>query len=410
MQTEWPASEIVRRPVAALTPYARNARTHSAAQVQQIAASMIIAGHGRVMAAQKLGIAEVPCIVAKGWTKAQKQAYVIADNQLALQAGWNRELLKVEVGELASLDFELDKLGFDDLELKGLLQSDAELEEGYEKQVEVPTDPVSAIGDLWTLGEHRLLCGDSTDEGAVVRLLDGGKPRLMVTDPPYGVDYDATWRDEALKDCSAKRRTGRVQNDDRVDWAAAWKLFPGDVAYVWHAGVAAAEVAASMLQAAFEVRAQIIWRKPQIVVGRGAYHWQHEPCWYAVRKGKKAHWIGDRKQSTCWDIDHLLKRQRNAGTEDEWTNHSTQKPVECMGRPIRNHDAPEVYEPFAGSGSTLIACELLGRRCFAMELDPGYCDVIVKRWQDRTGKKAVDAAGEEFDARAARKVVNGSEA
>ncbi len=410
MDAKWPASEIVRRPVAKLVPYARNSRTHSKEQVKQLAASIkewgwtnpilideddgIIAGHGRVMAAQMLGIVDVPCTVAKGWTRAQKQAYVIADNQLATQAGWNREMLKVELNELASLDFDLELVGFPDLELKGLLQDEGELQEGYEKTIEVPKDPISKAGTLWTLGRHRLLCGDSTNEDHVVRLLDGAKPRLMVTDPPYGVEYDPDWRNRA--GVAKTERVGKVQNDDRVDWTEAWQLFPGDACYVWHAGRYCGEVARSLEAAAFEIRTQIIWSKSRFAMGRGNYHWQHEPCWYAVRKGKKAHWIGDRSQSTVWNI--------KVTDDGDKTIHGTQKPLECMGRPMRNHDAPEIYEPFCGSGTTLIAAEMLGRTCFAMELDPGYVDVIVQRWEDRTGGKAIDGDGRTFEELTAARV------
>lgn len=412
--SNWPANKIVRRMVSDLVPYARNSRTHSKAQVQQIAASIrewgwttpclideengLIAGHGRVLAAQMLGIDDIPCIVATGWTKAQKQAYVIADNKLAENAGWDKEMLKVELGELADLDFDMDLIGFDDLEMKGLLQADANFGEGYDKTIDVPTDPVAKKGQLWLLGKHRLLCGDSTSEHDVTVLLDGAKPRIMVTDPPYGVEYDPSWRKEAGVNNS--ERMGKVQNDDKADWTEAWKLFPGDVCYVWHAARFCAEVSNSLERAAFEVRAQLVWAKNRFALGRGNYHWQHEPCWYAVRKGKKAHWIGDRSQSTIWNI--------KVTDDGEKTIHGTQKPIEAMGRPMRNHDCQEVYEPFCGSGSTLIACELAVKQCFAMEIDPGYVDVIITRWQDRTGQKAVLAeTGEEFDAISAAKTVAG---
>jgi DNA modification methylase len=244
----------------------------------------------------------------------------------------------------------------------------------------VPETPVTQKGDLWVLGNHRLLCGDSTNADDVARLLDGAVPFLMATDPPYGVAYDPKWRQEAgLADGG---RTGVVANDHRVDWTDAYKLFPGDVAYVWHAGRFAGEVASHLNLAGFEIRCQIIWRKPRFAISRGHYHWGHEPAWYAVREGRTSKWRGDRKQSTVWDV--ALK-------DDAFdSDHGTQKPTECMARPIRHHGGAEdgVYDPFCGSGTTLIAAERLGRRCWAMELEPGYCDVIVTRWEQFTGKKA----------------------
>ena len=232
-------------------------------------------------------------------------------------------------------------------------------------------------GQLWLLGEHRLLCGDATDASDVTRLLDGAAPTLMLTDPPYGVDYDPTWRGRS-------KRTGKVANDDRADWTDAWQLFPGDVAYVWHASLHAAEVQRSLETAGFEHRAQIIWRKPRLTLSRGHYHWQHEPCWYAVRRGADGHWIGDRTQTTVWDIDPV---RASGGTEDATTEHGTQKPLECMARPLRNHEG-DVYDPFVGSGTTIIAAERLGRRCWAMELDPRYCDVLLARWEAFSGDEA----------------------
>jgi len=249
---------------------------------------------------------------------------------------------------------------------------------------------VTRPGNLWVLGRHRLLCGDATSAVDVARLLDGARPHLMVTDPPYGVDYDPAWRNEA--GVSATMRTGKVLNDDRTDWRAAWALFPGDVAYVWHAGVHARTVIESLEAAGFVIRSQIIWAKPRLVLGRGDYHWQHEPCLYAVRKGGTGHWQGARDQTTLWSI--------GAGPEDLATVHGTQKPVECMRRSIVNNSAEgeAVYEPFSGSGTTIIAAEVTGRVCLAMEISPAYCDVAVERWQAMTGQPAVlDTEDRMFD-------------
>lgn len=229
-------------------------------------------------------------------------------------------------------------------------------------------------GDLWLIGEHRLLCGDSTKAEDVARLLDGAEPNLMVTDPPYGVDYDADWRNEAADKgliSHAASRVGRVENDSRVDWSEAWALFPGNVTYCWHADRHASEVQRSLESAGFEMRTQIIWAKQTFAISRGHYHWQHEPCWYAFRKGESAEWIGGRSQSTLWQI--TWDKNIEGG-------HSTQKPLECMARPIRNHEG-DVYEPFCGSGTTMVAAENLKRKCYALEISPDYCAVILERMQ-----------------------------
>jgi DNA modification methylase len=404
------------RDIGVLLPYARNSRTHSDAQVAQIAASIrefgwtnpvlvdaegtIIAGHGRVMAARKLGEARVPVIELGHLTEAQKRAYVIADNQLALNAGWDAEMLKVELTDLAGMDFDLALLGFDDKALAGFLAEETAGLTDPDEVPEAPVDPVSVLGDVWVLGRHRLACGSSTEADTVGKLLGAVKPHLMVTDPPYGVEYSADWRDAALGGKAGGRATGKVLNDDKADWREAWALFPGDVAYVWHAGNMAHVVAESLLACDFGVRAQIIWGKSQFVIGRGDYHPQHEPCWYAVRKNKKGHYDGGRKQSTLWQIEKPRKSE---------TGHGTQKPVECMKRPIENNSSPgqAVYEPFSGSGTTIIAGEMTGRCVYAVELNPAYVDVAVKRWQDFTGQKAVlEGDGRTFEEVAAGRLVS----
>ncbi len=381
--------------VAELVPYARNARTHSEAQVAQIAASIrefgftnpvlvdgdrgVIAGHGRLLAARKLGLAEVPTIELAHLTEAQKRAYVLADNRLALSAGWDDEMLRLELGELQAEGFDLALTGFDPDEIGALFAEPTGGLTDPDAVPEVPADPVSRIGDVWVLGRHRLVCGDSTDPAAVAWALAGVRPHLMVTDPPYGVDYDPAWRNGALEGAKTAR-TGKVLNDHRADWREAWALFPGDVAYVWHGALHAATVAGSLEACGFGIRAQIVWAKERLVLGRGHYHWQHEPCWYAVRG--QGHWAGDRKQTTLWQIA--------SRAQDAETVHGTQKPVECMARPIRNNSSPgqAVYEPFSGSGTTLIAAEAEGRTCQAVELSPAYVDVAVLRWQAFTGQEA----------------------
>ena len=229
---------------------------------------------------------------------------------------------------------------------------------------------------------------------AVKAVLAGRKPQLMVTDPPYGVDYDPAWRHRLGVNKSGKSR--KIRNDDRADWAAAWSLFPGQIGYVWHGALHATTVAASLTKTGFSIRAQIIWAKERLVMGRGDYHWQHEPCWYAVRS--KGHWTGDRKQTTLWSIP--------TGGQDVETERATQKPVECMRRPMLNNSdsGQAVYEPFLGSGTTLIAAETTGRICLAAELEPRYADVSVRRWQAFTGKPAVlESTGRPFDEVAAER-------
>jgi DNA modification methylase len=432
----WPAAKVAMRAIDQLVPYARNARTHSDEQVAQIAASVVewgwtmpllvdergglIAGHGRVLAARKLGITHVPTMVARGWSEAQKRAYVIADNKLTLNAGWNEELLRVELAELQGLDFDLGLTGFDGTELDALLAERTVGLTDPDDAPPLPETPVSRPGDVWTMGGHRLACGDCTEAGAVAKALAGVVPHLMVTDPPYGVSYDPDWRnrtDRANGKAIGARAVGQVRNDDRADWREAWALFPGSVAYVWHAGLFADVVAESLRACRFRVRAQIVWVKQRHVISRGHYHPRHEPClygvredaddgWrfvpehevtaYAVRDGSTASWHGGRKQSTVWFIEHLKSD----------TGHGTQKPVLCMQRPIENNSSPgqAVYEPFAGSGTTLIACEMTGRACHALEIDPGYVDVAVQRWQAFTGKDAtLDGDGRSFQQVAAER-------
>jgi DNA modification methylase len=353
----------------------------------------IIAGHGRLLAARKLGLTEVPCIVLDHLSETQKRALIIADNKLALNAGWDSEMLGLELQELAAEDFDMGLVGFTDDELAALIAEKTEGLTDPDETPEPPADPVSVLGDVWVLGKHRIVCGDSTDADTVAKCLNGVTPHLMVTDPPYGVEYDADWRNKAMRiDGTAigGRAVGKVENDDRADWSEAWALFPGDVAYVWHAGNMAHTVAESLTKTGLNIRAQIIWNKSVLVIGRGDYHPKHEPCWYAVRKGKTGHYVGGRKQTTVWDIDKPRKSE---------TGHSTQKPVECMKRPIENNSSAgqAVYEPFSGSGTTIIAGEMTGRSIHAIELNPAYVDVAVIRWQEFTGEKAVHEDGRLFD-------------
>jgi DNA modification methylase len=294
-------------------------------------------------------------------------------------------LLRIELADLKLEEFPLGLLGFDDTELASILNSRSVGATDPDDVPPVPANPIARPGDLWQLGRHVLLCGDATERADVDMLLAGEQPHLMIVDPPYGVEYDPDWRNRADRKSGrpiGARAVGRPVNDHRSDWSAAWNLFPGDVVYQWHAGLHARDTQHALEEAGFEIRAQIIWAKQQFVIGRGHYHVQHEPCWYAVRKGASGHWNGDRSQSTIWNIDKPLKSE---------TGHSTQKPVECMLRPIENNSkaGDAIFDPFLGSGTTAIAAEMTGRRCYAIEISPAYCDVAILRWQDFTGERAM---------------------
>lgn len=392
-----------------LKPYPHNPRLISQAAIDKVLASVrefgwrqpivvdedgvILVGHTRRLAAIKGGYKQVPVHDATGLTEAQKRAYRLADNRTGEESEWDMPVLATEIAGLRALDFDLKPLGFDTPELRALEAK--EPGKDAEATPEPPKNPVTRPGDLWELGDHYLLCGDSTKADDVKELLDGATPNLMVTDPPYGVNYDPEWRnraDRANGKPYGARAVGVVTNDDRADWREAYALFPGDVAYVWHPpGATAIIFGESLLASDFDIRMVIIWAKQQFPIGRGHYHVKHEPCYYAVRKGGKSHWAGDRKQTTLWEIDKPQKSE---------TGHSTQKPIECMKRPIENNSAPgdAVYDPFLGSGTTLIAAEMTGRRCYGMEISPAYCDVIVRRWQEFTGKTATLAeSGQTFE-------------
>jgi DNA modification methylase len=311
-------------------------------------------------------------------------------------AAWDLDMLKLELTDLSTMGADLSILGFAKQELAAALEPAVSIGLTDENEVPGVADvAVTSVGDTWCLGCHRLVCGDSTDANTVMTLLGSSEPHLMVTDPPYGVDYDPAWRHRVRVNKSA--RVGKVQNDERADWQAAWALFPGAIAYVWHGALHATTVAESLVRHGFTIRAQIIWAKERLVIGRGDYHWQHEPCWYAVRK--KGNWTGDRKQTTLWNIP--------SGGQDIETIHGTQKPVECMRRPMLNNSNPgqAIYDPFLGSGTTLIAAETTQRVCFGVELDPRYVDVSVRRWQAFTGQSATLLAdGRAFDLIAAERL------
>jgi hypothetical protein len=334
-------------PIADLNLDPANARVHGEKNLAAIRASLaqfgqrkpivvqrqgmiVRAGNGTVTAARALGWTEIAAVVIDD-DNATAAQFAIADNRSAELAVWDPDVLATLLDGMQ--ETERAALGFDQADVDELLRSLAGAGDVVQDEVpEPPENPITKPGDLIILGEHRLLCGDSTDAAAVGRLLDGAVPFLMVTDPPYGVEYDPEWRNSA--GLSTTERTGKVRNDDRADWREAYALFPGAVCYVWHAGKFGSVFSDSLEAAGFEVRSQIIWRKSRFAISRGHYHWQHEPCWYAVRPGVASKWCGDRSQSTVWDIDS------GTAAEDAETSHGTQKPVECMARPIRKPRRP----------------------------------------------------------------------
>jgi DNA modification methylase len=394
-------------PIGEVKPYPRNPVIHPEKQIEQLAkiisstgwrnpivisrrSGYVVKGHGRLMAAQRLGMETVPVDWQDYSTDEEEKADRIADNKISELAEDNMEALLSEMQEINLAGADLELLGIGEDELDGLL-SQIGGGEGPPPDAEPQIDKAEELrekwgvetGQLWQLGNHRILCGDSTKAEDVARVFAGDRPLLMVTDPPYGVEYDADWRVRAgvKGNLAGGTAVGKVQNDDRADWREAWALFPADVAYVWHADVHSPVVAESLIANDFGMRALIVWAKSNYPMGRGHYHHKHEPCWYAVRRNGTGHWSGDRKQTTLWEIDSPRKSE---------TGHSTQKPVECMRRPIVNNSSPgqAVYDPFLGSGTTIIACEQLGRKCRAIEISPGYVAVAIQRWVDATGGAA----------------------
>ena len=411
--------QIESVPIESLIPYARNARTHSEEQVAQIAGSIrefgftnpvlidgdggIIAGHGRVMGARKLGMEEVPCIRLAHLSEAQRRAYIIADNKLALNAGWDDEMLALEFQDLQGMGFDLELTGFalgDINELLAELDATPEGETDADETPPVQAEAITKPGDVWLLGKHRIMCGDSTVAADVALLMNGQKAALMQTDPPYGIAYVANAKSKGQSVSHAD-----IENDD-LDGeklqafleaqirAALPSLNENCAFYLWHPMLtqgtffAAAAAAADIL-----IHRQIIWEKPSMVFGRGDYHWQHELCFYGWRRGNRPPFYGPRNQTTLWAVGRETSK-----------DHPTAKPVDLWNPPIENHTKPGeiMFEPFSGSGSQIIAAEQTGRRCYAMELSPNYVDVAVRRWQQYTGKQAVHSVtGKSFDETAA---------
>ena len=388
--------------VSGLIPYARNARTHSDDQVKQIAASIrefgfnnpilirddltVIAGHGRLAAAKVLGLEEVPTISLSHLSPTQVRAYVLADNKLAMNAGWDDEMLALELEELGMEGFDVALTGFDEVEIAGLLAD--KTEEGLTDEDDVPDkneDSVTKTGDVWVLGKHRVMCGDSTMIDNFNKLMSSGTADLLHTDPPYGVDYEGVNNDH-LKAESLRNFIKDVLTNCFIS------MKEGSNAYVWHPDIHAYEFIGAFRDSGF-IQAKpstIQWLKSSLVLSQGDYHLINEPCLYGWKEGSGRVRVEDRTQTTVWSFDKP-KRSKD---------HPTMKPVELCERAITNSSIPGhvVLDAFAGSGSTLIACEKTGRINRSMELDPKYCDVIVRRWQDFTGKKAVlESSGKTFN-------------
>jgi site-specific DNA-methyltransferase (adenine-specific) len=391
--------QIEQIEIESLLPYARNSRTHSDEQTAQIAASIkefgftnpvlidnenqIIAGHGRVLAARKLQLKVVPCIRLGYLTDTQKKAYVIADNKLALNSGWDEEMLALEIAELKDEDFDIELLGFTDDELAGLADQIAEEVEGLTDEDDAPAVPEEAktkTGDIYKLGKHRLMCGDSCNVSDMEKLCDGNPVDMWLTDPPYNVAYEGKTKDSLTiqNDSMSDDQFRQFLRDAYV--TADLVMKPGAVFYIWHADSEGYNFRGAAQDAGWKVRQCLIWKKSSMVMGRQDYHWKHEPCLYGWKEGAGHLWAADRKQTTILEFE---KPSRNG-------EHPTMKPVALFEYQLLNNTkgGDIVLDSFGGSGTTLIAAEKNGRVARLMELDPKYCDVIVKRWEEFTGKKA----------------------
>ena len=374
-----------------LIPYVNNARTHSAEQINKLRSSLrefgfinpviidrgfnVIAGHGRIEAAKAEGISEVPCVFADHLTEAQKKAYILADNRMAMDAGWDEELLRVEIEALQAESFDVGLTGFDESEIADLFETDSEVkDDGFDVDAELEKPPVTKSGDLWLLGNHRLICGDSTREETYTFLMDGKKANLVVTDPPYNVNYEGS--------------AGKIKNDNMENgkfyqflldaFTNMEKSMADDASiYVFHADTEGLNFRKAFADAGFYLSGTCIWKKQSLVLGRSPYQWQHEPVLFGWKKKGRHQWYTGRKESTIWEFD---KPKKNG-------DHPTMKPVPLIAYPIKNSSMSNciVLDPFGGSGSTLIACEQTDRVCHTIELDEKFCDVIVKRFIEQAG-------------------------
>ncbi len=374
-----------------LIPYARNARTHNKEQINQLRGSLrefgfvnpvivdkdlnIIAGHGRIMAAKEEGLNEVPCVFVEHLTNAQKRAYILADNRLALNAGWDEDMLSVELSELMGDDFDLSLLGFDGAEIDKLLgMNEAVIDDEFDVEEELKKPTITKHGDIWQLGNHRLICGDSTIEETYILLMDGKKANLVVTDPPYNVNYEGS--------------AGKIKNDNMDNTAFYQFLFDAfsnmekvmaedSSIYVFHADTEGLNFRKAFIDAGFYLSGTCIWKKQSLVLGRSPYQWQHEPVLFGWKKKGKHQWYTGRKETTIWEFD---KPKKN-------TDHPTMKPIPLIAYTILNSSLSNciVLDPFGGSGSTLIASEQTNRICYTIELDEKFCDVIIKRYIEQVG-------------------------
>ena len=384
-------TEMQLVPLEKLVPYANNARTHSAEQVNKLRSSLrefgfinpviidrdygVIAGHGRILAAKEEGIQEIPCVFADHLTEAQKKAYIIADNRMAMDAGWDEELLRVEIEALQAEMFDLSLTGFDEKELSDLFKDDADVhEDDFDVDAELKAPSITKAGDVWTLGRHRLVCGDSTKPETFTLLMGDRKANLVITDPPYNVNYEGS--------------AGKIKNDNMADDAfyqfllAAFQNTEAVMAddasiYVFHADTEGLNFRRAFTDAGFRLSGTCIWKKQSLVLGRSPYQWQHEPILFGWKKKGKHQWYTGRKESTIWEFD---KPKKNG-------DHPTMKPISLLAYPIMNSSMSNtlVLDPFGGSGSTLIACEQTDRSCYTIELDEKFCDVIVKRYIEQVG-------------------------
>lgn len=381
-------------PIEKLVPYVNNARTHNASQIMKLRSSLrefgfinpviidrdynIIAGHGRVMAAREEKIDKVPCVFVDYLTEAQKKAYILADNRMAMDAGWDEQLLKVEIESLQAENFDVSLTGFDEKELSDLFDSEKDAKDDnfdVDKELQKPT--VTKAGDVWLLGAHKLICGDSTKEETYKTLMGEQKANLVVTDPPYNVNYQGS--------------AGKIKNDNLKNeqfyhflldsFTCMEKAMADDASiYVFHADTEGLNFRKAFADAGFYLSGTCIWKKQSLVLGRSPYQWQHEPCLFGWKKNGRHQWYSDRKQTTIWEFD---KPKKNG-------DHPTMKPIPLIAYPIRNSSMTNciVLDPFGGSGSTLIACEQTGRICRTIELDEKYCDVIVKRYIEQAKSAA----------------------
>ena len=384
-------TEMQLVPITKLVPYVNNARTHSPEQITKLRASLrefgfinpviidrdfnVIAGHGRILAAKEEGIKEVPCVFADHLTEAQKKAYIIADNRMAMDAGWDEELLRVEIESLQGMDFDPLLTGFDEKELAALFDDGIEAkEDDFDVDAELEKPCFSRLGDVWTLGRHRLVCGDSTKPETYTMLMGETKANLVITDPPYNVNYEGS--------------AGKIKNDNMAGekfyefLLAAFKNMESVMAtdasiYVFHADTEGLNFRRAFADAGFYLSGCCIWKKQSLVLGRSPYQWKHEPVLYGWKKNGKHQWYTGRKETTIWEFD---KPKKNG-------DHPTMKPIPLLAYPIGNSSMANsvVLDPFGGSGSTLIACEQTDRICRTIELDEKFCDVIVNRYIEQVG-------------------------